>query len=154
MRETYEHLTTSWRRVGHQRLHETESFLPSQMLPKVSVLFPLCSLIPSQSLSLHRPVGLTLHCVVPHSILTPTFYQYSSASSYTPPSSRLALDFLFVPVMTGRVQSPRGRQFHFKTLNVRIIRAEQFARNIFFFSPLQIAFYFSIPHLYAVCLIC
>jgi len=56
--------------------------------------------------------------------------------------------------MTGRVQSPRGRQFHFKTLNVRIIRAEQFARNIFFFSPLQIAFYFSIPHLYAVCLIC
>ena len=39
---------------------------------------------PSQSLSLHRPVGLVLHCVVLHFILSPTFYQYYSASCYGP----------------------------------------------------------------------
>jgi hypothetical protein len=76
MLETYEHPTISWRRVDHLPLHETGSFLPSRMLPKVSVLCPFCSPIPSRDISLSKPVwfgsALRRHEYSPITYLPPT----------------------------------------------------------------------------------
>jgi hypothetical protein len=76
MLETYEHPTISWRRADHRPLHETGSFLPSQMLLKVSVLCTLCSPIPSRDISLSKPVwfgsALRRHEYSPIFYLQPT----------------------------------------------------------------------------------
>ena len=63
MPEIYEHPTILWRRVVHRPLHETGSFLQSQMLPKVSVLYPFGPLSSRATYPYPNQRGLVQPCV-------------------------------------------------------------------------------------------
>jgi len=98
MLETYEHPIILWRRADHRPLHEIGLFLPSRMLQKVSVLYPVSSHIPSRALSLSKPVRFHQFCVVMNSLLSPTVRLYSPASRY---ASKPLISLHFLPSAGG-----------------------------------------------------
>jgi hypothetical protein len=146
MRETYEHPTILWRRVGHQLLHETGPFLPSRMPPKVRVLFYSSTLSPS--VGSPQTSGLFLSYFV-QTMPFPTFYRYSSASRFAS-TSFIGTQFL----QSGGNDGPgfyhlssRPSISFFYTLIARLIQAEQCAFFIFpisdrFSAPSHLAYPF------------
>ena len=120
MPETYEHPTISWRRADHLPHHETGSFLPSQMLPKVSVLCPFAPLSPRATYPYPNQCGLVQPCVVMNTARSHTFHLYSPTSIYASIPLTGPQVLLFAG-MTGRgVLLPGCLEFHFMIFDCKL----------------------------------